>query len=91
MRVHCRTMLELPDEEWPVDLPAVPSVGDYICSKTVWQHGFRLCLRVCAIIWVNQSDVWQPEIELHDGRRRTRRQFYKWYAPLIGRSPEDYS
>jgi len=87
MNVHCRTNLDLPGEERPTDLPAVPRVGDYIRSATDWPGGFHLQLRVCDVTWVKHAHGgWLPVIELHDGQRRSLRQFYRWYAPLVGKT-----
>lgn len=62
------------------------------------QIGFQLELEVVAVCWNpktvdavsfgDQADTqWVPEIELHipRGRNWSIRQFYEWYAPLIGR------
>lgn len=50
MKVVCRTNLDLFNESWPKELPAIPSVGHTIESKT--KHGnFRLELQVVAVTW----------------------------------------
>lgn len=69
MKVFCRTNLDLSNEEWPNDLPAIPSVGDRIQSKTKHGH-FQLELQVSSITWrsfnnYNGESYWAPEIELH--------------------------
>jgi len=62
MKVRCHTNLDLPHtEKWPDDLPAVPRVGDRICSGYIWHTngdriGFQLELEVCGVRWVpNQA------------------------------------
>lgn len=101
MRVHCRTNLDLSGEHWPEDMPAVPHVGHRIQSTTYWPGGFQLELEVVAVTWQNQAPPWAvntdsvhlhwswaPVIELHIPRCpvRSLREFYEWYAPLVGRS-----
>ena len=72
MRVICRTNLDLSGEDWPVEMPAVPVVGDRIRSAT--KHGtFQLELKVVCVTWIpdrysdfrGQPLAWVPEIELH--------------------------
>jgi hypothetical protein len=33
IKIFCHTNLDLRDEEWPTELPAVPQVGQRIASK----------------------------------------------------------
>lgn len=85
--VHCFTNLDLFREEWPSELPAMPHVGEYIESKTT--HGsFVLKLKIVAITWQyhENSDEYIPLIELHDYRGGSIREFYEWYAPLVGQN-----
>ena len=74
MRVVCRTNLDLANEQWPTELPAVPQVGDRIQSATT--HGlapFQLELEVVRVTWKfyrtaphnERMGEWRPEIELH--------------------------
>lgn len=72
MNVHCRTNLDLWNEEWPTMLSALPHVGDQICSKTIHKNTtkegseFQLKLEVVRITWIpDSSGFWRPEIELH--------------------------
>ena len=94
MKVHCRTNLDLFNESWPMQLPAVPNVGDHIESSTVRNH-FRLTLQVKSIEYKADSNgVWYPEIELHMSDRYHRHfdkgwsivDFYDWYAPKVGKT-----
>jgi hypothetical protein len=101
MRVTCRTNLDLSNEEWPDELPAVPRVGDYIQSATkhATKHGhFQLELQVCRVTWQSTRIGWVPEIELHmtqfqrglpakspEAADGSITAFYEWYAPLVGR------
>lgn len=75
MYVHCRTNLDLNNETWPDEMPAVPNVGDHIQSATKWDI-FQLTLKVVRITWKQINDrypnsnsntgvYWYPEIELH--------------------------
>lgn len=71
MYVYCRTNLDLANEEWPTNMPAVPNVGDHIQSAV--KHGvFQLTLEVVRVTWKqtnsgysNSGNYWYPEIELH--------------------------
>lgn len=92
IRIHCRTNLDLSNEEWPTALPALPCIGDYIQSG-VSHNGFQLQLKVVSVTWRKGSGLngtWYPEIELHDGRSRSIKEFYEWYAPLVGRKVEAF-
>lgn len=99
-RVNCHTNLDLHNEQWPTELPAIPRVGDLIESAT--KHGnFRLRLQVVSVTWEFQdmTGVWIPHIELHmtdfhkllPSRKEGAANgsiyaFYEWYAPLVGSS-----
>jgi hypothetical protein len=100
MQVHCHTNLDLFNEEWPSELPAVPNVGDHIQSRTKHGH-FQLELKVCRVTWEynENASAYVPKIELHmsdwmKGLPSKRKgaangsitAFYEWYAPLVGRS-----
>lgn len=103
MKVMCRTNLDLHNEEWPHELPAVPNVGDLIQSATVWGN-FQLTLRVQSVTWKRGGHYWYPEIELHfsnyflyrkvdqEGNfvSMSVREFYEWYAPLVGRKVSSF-
>lgn len=89
--VTCKTNLDLANEQWPTELPAVPGVGDKIQSATVWGVVFQLQLEVVSVTWKQHSDGvenWYPEIELHIRKayKMTITDFYEWYAPKVGRS-----
>jgi len=91
MKIFCRTNLDLIGEKWPEELPCVPRVGDLIQSRTK-RGAFRLTLRVVSVVWVfcewedpNEVDRYIPYIELHDPFDRSVTEFYKWYAPLVGK------
>ena len=92
--IHCRTNLDLAGEKWPRSLPIVPRVGDNIESLT--KHGnFRLSLRVAAVNFRAKSEfrleeTHTVEIELHDKFQRSIRDFYEWYAPLVGKSVSSF-
>ena len=87
MKVVCRTNLNLHREEWPIDLPTI-AVGHLIQSKTQWVGGFQLSLEVVGVTWIysKYKNEWYAELELHDPLREKRsiRDFYTWYAPLVG-------
>lgn len=84
-RIYCHTNLDLFNEEWPTELPELPREGDEIESMT--KHGFfRLSLRVNAVRWRYTHTGYFPHIELHDRMSRSIGAFYKWYAPLVGKS-----
>ena len=89
MRVHCHTYLDLLNEEWPKDLPAMPRVGEYIQSATMYGE-FQLILEIVSVTWGKDcySGEWFSKIELHDRKvfKRSIREFYEWYAPLVGKS-----
>lgn len=100
IKVYCHTNLDLANERWPSELPALPRVGDIIESAT--KHGeFVLRLKVCQVTFQynNMSKEWYPSIELHmcdwmkslPGKRPGAADgsiiaFYEWYAPLVGKS-----
>lgn len=71
IKVFCRTNLDLHNEVWPDELPALPNISDYITSRT--KHGiFQLQLQVCRITWEYHESTWgdnepgwYPNIELH--------------------------
>jgi len=70
--VICKTNLDLAREIWPVQMPAVPNVGDHLRSAQVWPGGFQLELAVCRVTWVRNADnafnhpgEWIPHIEMH--------------------------
>jgi hypothetical protein len=100
MRVHCHTNLDLSNEQWPTELPAVPNTGDHIVSRTKHDR-FQLELQVCRVRWEYSEHYKEyiPTIELHmsDWMKRlpakkpgaadgSIQAFYEWYAPLVGRS-----
>lgn len=77
IRVVCHTNLDLANESWPRELPAVPRIGDYIVSAVEHKSaanpiGFRLTLEVIRVTWEPSRDPenprfseWTPHIELH--------------------------
>lgn len=87
MKVVCHTSLDLRNEQWPDDLPAIPAVGTTIESKTLHQGKFRLELEVCSITYkhhnyddgVNVRSYWLPHIELH---------MTSWQKMLYSKKPE---
>ncbi len=104
MKVLCRTNLDVFNEKWPTELPALPNIGDSIESKT--KHGsFMLQLEVIKITWRHDftgDGSYYPQIELHmtNWQRSLRSRsgasdgsiiaFYEWYAPLVGRSVSSF-
>ena len=90
MKVHCQTNLDLYNEEWPIDLPCIPRVGDYIVSRTEHADMFSLKLEVVSVTWVYHRlwHEWQTTIELHIPKsyKLSIKQFYEWYAPKVGKS-----
>lgn len=96
VRIFCHTNLDLDGEIWPEDLPEVPRRGDWIESGTRWKDNFRLQLEVTSVTWrcVEEASqygtkrTWKPCVELHVPKIHnwSIRQFYEWYAPLVGRS-----
>ena len=86
INVNCHTNLDLRSERWPTELPGVPRVGDRVRSKT--KHGlFQLELKVVRVIWEHPASV---DIELHDARTRSIKDFYKWYCECTGDSVSSY-
>ena len=87
IKIHCHTNLDLPHELWPTELPAVPRVDDIIQSAT-WHGVFQLSLRVVSVTWKcpSSGSFWYPLVELHDYHNWSIREFYEWYAPLVGRT-----
>lgn len=85
--VICRTNLDLSNEEWPTRLPAIPRTGERIRSRTKWKV-FQLELEVISVKWIPKGDDYIAEIELHipTSRGWSLRDFYKWYAPLVGKT-----
>ena len=69
IEVTCRTNLDLFNEKWPRELPAVPRVGDHIASATKHRDGFRLTLQVVQVTYeptrVRGFDEWEVVVELH--------------------------
>ncbi len=92
IQIKCVTNLDVTMEKWPTALPTAPRVGDLIESAT--KHGdFQLRLKVIRVTWVHcrpfdySECSWHPFIELHDHiEGRSIREFYEWYAPLVGKS-----
>lgn len=88
IQVQCRTNLDLNNERWPTELPAVPRVGDRVESSQVWPGGFSLSLEVVSVRWrFAGAGQWIPEIELNTERGQSISQFYHWYAPKVGSHP----
>lgn len=89
IKVHCRTNLDVPMERWPTELPELPSVGHLIESQTKHGAHFRLALRVVQVKWTyaESTRTWSPEVELHVPRENwSIKDFFEWYAPLVGKS-----
>ena len=94
IKINCHTNLDLRNEQWPTELPAVPRVGDRIVSSTGHRKAegnsiaFHLELEVVAVRWTcNPSGEYHPMIELHVPSYRKEwsiQKFYEWYAPLVG-------
>lgn len=93
-----RTNLDLINEEWPNQMPAVPEIGHLIRSKTRWSTGFQLRLEVCSVTWIYSENVWPgnihtpkgdwvPEIELGipKYKKMSVSDFFKWYTRLTKR------
>jgi hypothetical protein len=100
--VICHTNLDLAGECWPTALPAVPSVGHHIQSRTS-HDGFQLQLQVVRVTWEYARGVYFPHLEL--GMTETQKKlpattrgaetgsivaFYEWYAPLVGQSVSSF-
>jgi hypothetical protein len=85
VKVHCRTNLDLHYEVWPDELPCVPRVGDYVASCIVHPSGFRLELEVYNVTFYQNNP---PVIELHIKKfyKWSIKEFYEWYAPIVGKS-----
>ena len=92
MYVVCRTNLDLlPCEKWPINLPALPNVGDHIESAYKWGNKV-VVLKVVRITWkynINTCSVvdntidWYPEIELHlPSFWENISRFYEWYGQI---------
>jgi len=84
MKVHCHTNLDLWNERWPTDLPAVPVEGQMIESMVSCGR-FRLSLKVVNVTWKYSSTGYYPQIELHDCVERSITNFHKWYSAAVGR------
>jgi len=84
-QVHCYTNLDLSSEQWPTELPTVPRLGDDIESM-ISHNDFRLSLMVVGIHWKYDKGKYVPYIELTDHKQRSVKEFYEWYAPLVGKS-----
>lgn len=95
--VRCVTALNLRDEEWPKEMPAVPRVGDLVESSTEWGPGkVRLVLQVKSVTWRRTKQyslcgefngAWYPELTLslsdEDWSRwMTLKGFEKWYDSI---------
>jgi len=96
VKIHCRTNLDL-NEEWPTSLPERPVVGDRITSIINHNYGhgnINITLEVVGVTWVYNKIMgaghevfdWYLIVELHDPLKRSIREFYTWYAPLVGKS-----
>jgi len=86
INVNLRTSLDI-TEVWPQKLPEVPRVGDFVQSSVRHKDGFQLTLKVVSVTWkLISNDRWEPFIELHTINRESISEFYKWYAPLVGKS-----
>lgn len=87
--VNIKTNLCLFNEVWPEFLPCLPNVGDEIESMTRRTNGWILALKVVAIRWKQMNDnTYYPEIELSLIQSMwSLRDFYNWYAPIVGKSP----
>lgn len=87
MYVYCRTNLDLEMEQWPSSFSALPRVGDLVESGSKHKNGFRLQLKVVRVVWKRDGDHHSPYIDLHINQEGLSiRDFYEWYAPLVGRS-----
>lgn len=89
VKVVCNTNLDLFHEVWPEMLPCLPPIGSYIESKTEHHYPngyFRLSLKVVSINFVYTSDGYKVYIELHDPHKRSIKEFYEWYAPLVNKN-----
>ena len=90
-KISCHTNLDLSQEFWPTELPEIPRIGDRIQSTTVRNKcNFRLCLEVVSVTWRYSSEGYYPEIELHDHMKRSIREFYEWYAPMVGKNVNSF-
>lgn len=105
MRMIFKTNLDLCNEQWPVDFPVIPRVGELVQSKTKHDSGFRLSLQVVRVEY-EFNDIafgWIPVVELHlsnfhKGLGSHREgvpigsitAFYEWYAPLVGKPVSDF-
>jgi len=89
--VRCRTNLDLVGESWPTHLPAIPRIGERIRSRTKWGI-FQLELEVVAVKWVPSGDGYIAEVELHIpvSRNWSLVDFYKWYAPKVGKTVSSF-
>ena len=100
IEVICKTDLDLFNEKWPEEMPAVPNVGDEIMSRTKWGH-FQLTLQVTNVTWEyhDYRKKYVPHIELHMNNFQRKLPakkpgeadgsivaFYEWYAPLVGKT-----
>jgi len=73
IKIICHTNLDLLNEVWPTELPAIPTIGTKIQSRTVHNGKFQLELEVCQVTYKyyeSENDFpdngkWIPHIELH--------------------------
>lgn len=97
VKIFCKTNLDI-NEKWPDTLPERPVVGDKIASMRKHKDGISIILEVVRTTWTYDKledcgyEVydWYLEVELHDPLKRSIRDFYKWYAPLVGKSVESF-
>lgn len=92
-KIYCVTNLDLWNEQWPVELPEIPQVGDEIESMTLHRgtgtYNLRLSLEVVKVRWRFRNNQYVPEIELHirsAHRKMSLNEWFEWYAPLVGKT-----
>jgi hypothetical protein len=89
MKVIFKCNLDLVGEQWPSDIPFIPSVGEYIESMTLRQRGqvgWRLKLKVAAVTWSYTGTQYVPVVELGDSLTRSVNEFHAWYRAAIRES-----
>ena len=84
--VHCHSNLDLNNEKWPTQLPALPCKGQRIQSAKTHNNDIVVELEVVQITWRynNLTEQWWVDVELHLPKHRWRNisEFEEWYSKI---------
>lgn len=90
--IKCYHDLELPNEVFPTELPAVPAVGDLIGSKTQYPDGIFVELEVKRVRWLHDGFDWLPCVELWvPSNFDSHAAFYEHYESILGGERDENS